>query len=123
MGLDLSVAPIKYASDDFKWWLSYTRLAFDRNYDLFGQITDCGRDTLPPILTPQPLPDNIKFDWYDDSGLKTITEDAYGSPLTFVRAGEFTKLQLPKQSGEWNRAMIMFLCQIPPKTPVVLWWH
>ena len=122
MGLDLTVAPIKYGDSD-KWWLSYTRISLDRNYELFGMIADKGRDTAKPILQPRLLPDGVKFDWYEGDGIKTRVDDPYGGKLTYVLAGEFLKIQVPSNSGTWNRSVIAFLCSIDPKIPVVLWWH
>lgn len=124
MGLDLTAAPIKYgAVNNYNWWLAYDRLSFERNYDLFGQIDDCGRVSTPPILKPQLLPLNVKFDWYEDGGIKTRNVDPYGEVLKYVLASDFKRIVMPEHSGEWNRAVIAFLCSLPEKTPVVLWWH
>jgi hypothetical protein len=122
MGLDLTVAPIRHTSSN--WWLGHTRIDFDRNYDLFGQIADCGRGGGPPVIPPpMPIPPGVRFDWYSDEGIKTETCDPYGEPLTYVIAGWFSKVNAPEQTGKWNRAVLQMLQALPPETPVVLWWH
>jgi hypothetical protein len=121
MGLDLSVVPVNYHQMD--WWLGNNRLGFNRDYFLFEQIDSKGRtdlDPLPKICNPKPLPPNVQFDWYDDEGLETITTDPYGTPLTYVTAGELAEV---KSEHDWNAAIIAMMKALPPQTPVVLYWH
>jgi hypothetical protein len=112
MGMDLDLGIAKYAEDIGSWWLLYDRLRLDRDYNLFDQFV---------VLTREPIPTDIKVDWYSDDGVQRIKEDAYGNLLRFVRAGEFNKIEL-KKTSQWNKAVFSFLRQIPPDTPVVLYW-
>jgi len=120
MGLDLTVAPIQFHTMD--WWLANNRLSFDRNYALFSQIAPIGRGDGKLVCKPKPLPEGKRLDWYADEGCKQVTEDPYGTPLTYVPAAEFRKVK-PKGTNDWNKAILAFLKTLPPDTPVVLWWH
>ena len=117
MGMDLTVCPIKLNFNND--WLGHERLSFERDYDLFSQIEDIGRGAGPKVLTPKPIPGT--FRWYDDDGLKESSDDCYGTPLTYVKAEEFANIIFDVLS-DWNKAVVIFLCSIPPETPVVLWW-
>ena len=120
MGLDLVVSPIQYTSNN--WWLCYNRLSFNRSYQLFSQIVNVGREwTDEPILNPLPVPKWIEINWYWDEGIETITENPYGEPLTYLTAGEFCELDT-SDLGNWNSAVVEFLCALPRETPVLLYW-
>ena len=123
MGLDLTVCPVRYGGN--RWWLGYTRIAFDRDYNLFGQIAKTAWTDFEPTLKPTPLSFNVSFDWYGDEGVEQITEDAYGEPLTFVFAEEFRCIETENpefELSEWNKAVLLMLRALPNKTPVVLYW-
>jgi len=120
MGLDLTVAPMRYHT--MNWWLAFDRLRLDCDYDLFSQIGPCSRGRYKPITLPLPLPAGTKFDWYEDESVKTKTEDPYGVPLTYLPAAAFRDMILEGVS-DWNKAVLVFLAALPPDTPVVLWWN
>lgn len=114
MGLDLTLCPSQYPmAPGADWFLAYSRLKLDRQYALFDQIR---------ALEAQPLPPAWTFDWYGDAGIQHRTEDPYGCPLTALQAGQFHRMA-PAGLSPWNRAVLTFLCAVPPDTPVVLWWH
>ena len=123
MGMDLTVAPIRHYENN-NWWLAHTRIDFERNYEIFAQISgEHGRDKSAQVLQPIPLPPTVKFDWYEDSGLLTRIEDSYGGKLTYVVANDFHTVYIPANTGIWNRRLIEFLRGLPAQMPVVLWWH
>lgn len=125
MGLDLAICPIKWQSSG--WWLGFDRLGFERDYGLFEQIMNRGRqnpeDNIQQVCRPKEIADDVKFDWYGDEGIeKKTTHDPYGDPLTFCYASEFHKINTD-HCGDWNKAVIEFLKTLPIQTPIVLWWH
>lgn len=121
MGLDLAVCPIRHYELD--WWLTTERLSFDRDYDLFSYIANCGRGSNQCICNPFPLPERKRFEYYTDEGIKGMTKDDYGAPLTYVLAGEFRDIPLSFYFSIWNKAVLIFLKALPIEIPVVLWWH
>ena len=54
MGLDLTVAPMRYHT--MNWWLAFDRLRLDCDYDLFSQIAPIGRGNFTPTTLPALLP-------------------------------------------------------------------
>ena len=125
MGMDLTLCPYQYGPDRWDWHLSYTRIGLQRNYELFEQISEAvmGKNKKnPAVCTPKPLPTSVKFQWYEDEGLKDRRTDQYGSTLTYVEAHELAKVNTEK-SSPWNQAIFEMLRKLDPRTPVVLWWH
>jgi hypothetical protein len=127
MGIDLTLCPDAYDTDTrekLSWFLAHTRIDLDRSYHIFGQINKTyGRgDEVPLVCEPKPLPEGMKFQWYEDEGLKTRTTDPYGDALTYVTAGELAKVQLGA-TGKWNKAVFKMIKALPKDTLVVLWWH
>jgi hypothetical protein len=120
MGTDLYVCPISnypdgYDPDHDIWHLSSNKLSLLRDYELYGVIK---------ALNVKELPANVKFDRYTDDGIETVATDSWGVKLTFVDAREFKKIKTEKfNSSKWNVAVLKFLASLPPKTPVVLYWH
>jgi hypothetical protein len=128
MGLDLTLCPIKFADiKEWDWWLAHERLGLHRDYYFFERITERGRwdeGELERATDPKPIPDYARVDWYGDEGIEhDVKTDPYGSPLTFVYAEEFKGIDPDEIKNEWNRAVLIFLQALPPKIPVLLWWH
>jgi hypothetical protein len=119
MGLDLTLCPIQY--DDEGIWRAYNRLSLCRDYYLFSRFSNIGRTEVKPVTKPSPLRDNITLLWYNDDGLEKRRDDPYGTPLTYVEACEFNKIDTVCLNP-WNRAVIEFIRSLPEDTPVVLWW-
>ena len=120
MGTDLYVCPLSnypdgYDPDHDIWHLSSNKLSLLRDYELYGVIK---------ALNVKELPANVKFDRYTDDGVETVTTDSWGVKLTFVDAGEFKKIKTARIATiKWNKSVLTFLSSLPPKTPVVLYWH
>jgi hypothetical protein len=112
MSLDLTLYPMKYGELD--WWLGHDRIKLGCNYPLFNEIKR--------TVTAQPLPNNVRFEVYDDDGITVRLTDAYGKPLTYATAGQFKAIKA-EQLSEWNRAVITMIQLLPPETPVVLYWN
>jgi hypothetical protein len=123
MGVDLTICPKTYGSfEDNKWFLAYTRIGLERDYDLFAQIDMPSRPGVRQVCDPKPLPATVRFDWYEDGGVKQRTDDPYGAPLRFVWAEELARVDVGR-SSDWNKAALAFVRGLPPRTPIVLWWH
>lgn len=110
MGIDLTVLPNRYY-DQPGFGDGYNRLGFWRETKLFDQI---GK------LQSFPLEADRRFALYEDDGISHTHTDAYGEPLRYVEAWEFLNVH---SDNKWNKAVIDFLRSLPPKMPVVLYWH
>jgi len=122
MGLDLTVMPILMPLNT--WWLGHNRLSFIRNYDLFRQIPGYDRENAMPVFEANPIPPGVAFQNYSDSGIETITEDSWGSPLTYVQSNQFYNLIVVRTATHnHNAAIVQFLASLKPAVPVVLYWH
>jgi hypothetical protein len=110
MGVDLTLVPDRLPQN---WWLAYDRLGTHRDYTFQAAIK---------ALPSTSLPETIRFDWYDDDGIKHETEDSYGDSLRFVYARAFRGFDASGFS-HWNRAVVAFCQTLEPETRIVLWWH
>ena len=118
MGLDLTLCPQRHHSESREafletWFLAYDRLNTDRDGMLIPQVEK---------LKAKKLPENVRFEWYGDEGLEVTKTDPYGTPLTYVPASEFKKINTKKMYF-WNKAVVKFLASLSPTSPVVLYWH
>jgi hypothetical protein len=121
MGLDLTLAPENYPSS---WWLTFDRIRVDRDYRLYSQIAGLrGTAGYTQVCNPRPIPSNVKVQWYEDEGIKERKTDPYGSPLTYLTAGELLAVALPTNASPWNKGVWAFLKELPPDTRILLWWH
>ncbi len=121
MGTDLTLATRRYATLDY--WLAHNRISLDRDYHLFEQIENIGRNTgAQQVCKPHPLIPSVRVDWYKDGGVEEITEDAYGAPLTYLTAGELVLVNT-QEASEWNQAVFAFFRALPPEIQVLLYWH
>lgn len=113
MGIDLTLAIDRHESEDMRgWFLCYDRLSVNRDSRLYAQV-----ERVPSFLVPK----STKVSWYDDPGIKTITEDCYGTPLKYVLAGDLA--QAFKGCGWYNKAIFAFLKALNPQTAIILYWH
>ena len=112
MGVDLRLHPMKYHTMD--WWLGTESFSLDRDYELQFQVKRCASKLIPSTKRVQ---------LYKDHGVSNTTEDAYGELLRYAEAGELAKCSLSKNASPWNRAAWEFIRNLPPETPVILWWH
>jgi hypothetical protein len=124
MGLDLTVGIIKSAIGNgggvSDWWLANERLRMKRDYQLFAQIAGLRGDARQ-VMTPKPVPESKRVDWYDDEGIKRITEDPYGSPLTYVTPDDFKKVKFNNVREE-NVPYVRMLAELPDDTAILLHW-
>jgi len=121
MGLDLTLLPLRDPREVGEVSvLAYNRLSFDRDSELFGQITDI--DGSEPTIKPLAIPPQMWVTTYEDEGLDRTRTDKYGTELTFVYAKELKKLKLPEDVSARNRAIKAFVDALPNDTPIILWW-
>lgn len=114
MGIDLKLWPAPLANIG-SVHTTQVALHLDRDSALFDRVR--GVRTVP-----------VPFDWrvydyFEDTGMERITEDAYGEPLTMVFAEKLAAVPLSDDTSCWNRATWAYLRELPPDTPVVLYWH
>jgi hypothetical protein len=128
MGLDLTLCPNPFSNLGIEWdgrFLAYDRISLKRNYTIFAQICpEINRDwnmREKQRCNPKPMP--VPVAWYNDEGIETITEDAYGKPLTYVTAGELSKIKVPKDTSDWNKAVFALIRSLDPETQILLYWH
>lgn len=108
MGIDLTLAPLKY---DFSQ-IAHTRLPWElRDHQLFW------------ILKESALPFNKFIKWHDDDGLTHYTTDPYGDALTWLPAGVIAPYLDTYASCAWDKAIHAFISNLDADTRIVLWWH
>jgi hypothetical protein len=75
-------------------------------------------DAIREEVAFRPLP--MPMCHHTDEGLRTDTTDAYGKPLTYVKAGDLARL---KGRGwyQWNEAILAFVSSIDPEVWIVLY--
>ena len=49
-----------------------------RDYDIFGQIIDCGEDRVKPSIETNPILSQMWVEIYEDEGIQRTREDKYG---------------------------------------------
>jgi hypothetical protein len=118
VGLDLTLCVNRFHIDNGspfsnKWFLAYDRLGTHRDGLLTPEVEK---------FKAKKLPEDVKFEWYGDEGLEVTKTDPYDSPLTYVPASEFKKINT-KKMDTWNKAVVKFIASLAPNTPVILYWH
>lgn len=106
------------------------QLEFDQEYDLFPQIQRHGRDATQDdphtqaheCVKTMPLPKQLQISLAEYNSDKT-RQDRYGDELTFTTAGELGVAALSHETTQINRAVMAYVRALPPKTPIVLYWH
>lgn len=125
MGIDLTLCPVRHDhGKDSGSILVYTRLDFNmRDYDLWKKIQ------------AEAIPLGVPVSWYMDQGIEDVTEDPYGSPLTFITAHRLLKIidehfkssdELWIRSGNrghWDLGCLAFIRALNPDRRIILWWH
>ncbi len=122
MGLDLTLLPLsgpRQLGETFV--LCYDRLTFDRDYDIFGQLTDLGKGNKPTI-NANSIPSQMWVEMYEDDGIKKRRTDKYGTGLTFVWAQELKRLKVAGDASPKNKGIKAFVGALPDDTPVILLW-
>ena len=102
--------------------LCHDRLSFDRDYKIFGQLTDCGEGNKPTIKTSA-IPPQMWVETYEDEGIKRRRDDKYGTELTFVYAEHLKKLKVANGASPKNKAIKAFIEALPDDTPIILLWR
>lgn len=116
MGVDLKVMASHFRERRGEL-LPTAVLRFDRDDGLFSQL---GTDSEPGLVSP--LPDGLSVANHDDDGLRYVSADANGRPLTYTTSYELRRLRVPADTVPWNRAILAFLLTLPPDTRIVLFW-
>ena len=127
MGLDLTIAIEQWPSLTEHGFLAHNRLSFERDYAVFEMIADKGRSDEPVKRVCDPKLCDFKVEWYEDEGIdEDAKTDPHGNPLTYVTAGEMSKIPLDictMGDVEYNKAILQFMRALPPTTKIILWWH
>lgn len=89
MGVDLKVMASHFRERRGEL-LPTAVLRFDRDAGLFSQL---GLDSEPRLVGP--LPDGLSVGNYDDDGLRYVSVDANGNPLTYTTPQELRRLRVP----------------------------
>ena len=123
MGLDLTLLPLRGPREMGNISvLCHDRLSFDRDYKIFGQLTDVGEGNKPTIKA-NPIPPQMWVDTYEDEGIERRREDKYGTELTFVYAQQLKKLKIANDASPKNKAIKAFIEALPDDTPIILLWR
>lgn len=115
MGLDLTIAFEEYPSLIGRSpTLAFSRMRFhSMNYGLGGEIAK----------RSHPYPHAVND--YQDEGLKEITTDRYGEPLTYIFADDLVDVleQHLDPRSTWDWAIVAFLRRMPvDQRRVILIW-
>lgn len=111
MGIDLKIYPLEAANRIDLWAQEYEHLMFHRDSDIFSQIG--GYELVKVAIEPTP----IKYSCPD-----FLVKDAYGEPLTWILASEFSKIKLPHDISQKNKAIFEFLKTLPKQCMIILYW-
>jgi hypothetical protein len=113
----------------FGSFLVHNRLQFTEDYRIFSQIIDVSKHTREdgpwhsPVVTPIRLPENTSLFMYHDEGLIEETRnDLDGSPICYLPASEFGKIDFPEDTKQPNLAIKAFLAALPPESMIILYW-
>lgn len=110
MALDLTVLPNRYYKIPESGG-DCNGLTFDKDHKLFERIQSLPSWELKP---------DQDFIYYHGRGIDDSKTDDYNDPLRYVEAGSFADIY---SDSYWNRAVLTFLRSLPPKMPIVLYWH
>ncbi len=102
MGLDLTLLPLRDAREiGNASVLCYNRLSFDRDYGIFGQLTECGErgGNIKPTIKTHPIPLQMWVETYEDEG---INPDARRQ----IRHGVDVRLRTTAQGAEGRRRRV-----------------
>ena len=123
MGLDLTLLPLRGPREmGDTSVLCHDRLSFDRDYEIFGQLTDVGEGN-KPMIKANPIPPQMWVETYEDEGIKRRRDDEYGTELTFVYAQQLKKLGVADEASPKNKAIKAFVEALPDDTPIILLWR
>ncbi len=111
MGIDLKVMT-SYMRERRGEMLPTATLRFDRDAGLFGQLSRIA----------QPMPDGLKVGTYEDDGLTFTEVDRAGNRLTYCTPADLGALDVSGEVGQWNRAVLSFLRELPREARIVLFW-
>lgn len=124
MGLDLTLIVNRFGDKFTDMFVATDRLSLYRDYSLFAQLSpDIEAEEGDCVCDPLPVPKDWSVEWHDDDGLRRITTDAYGSPLTYLTARDFEPVEFGAKAYPWNVAVVDFVKSLPGETQVVLYWH
>lgn len=134
MGLDLRIYPMESFPRTFPpmWERAYglsSNLYFMREYNLFKQIGGrrwFGQTCGDSVIHTESVPADVliafaDFECRDDESMWK-TGDAYGEPLCWCYASEFSKIALRSDTDPYNAAILAFLKALPDKIRVLLYW-
>jgi hypothetical protein len=100
------------------------------SWTLYNEVQMFGGDTLFKGITrlkPNPLPEGMTVTIRHDDGYTTTDSDAYGTPLTYLTAGQFRKLKKMTDTyadrNQWNASVMAMIAVLPENSPVLLYWH
>ena len=122
MGIDLTIGLLNYQKKTDNYWFEYSRLSFDRNYDVFSLFGLERSDKYKKLINEKKIPVNTKLERYTDEGCKEVTENAYGEQITWFYAGDLRNLPKDIDTSDWNKGILSLLQTINEKTIVILWW-
>jgi hypothetical protein len=97
------------------------------SFSIFRQLIDLSGQTPPgaeeikskPRLTVYWLPEGSKPKLL---GMGERDTDDYGRRLTFIRAYEFRRLEVPESTDDSNKQIVARLSSLPEATPIILYW-
>lgn len=100
-----------------------TRLVFTRDHRIFEQFSNFpDKETKQAVVSPKELPAGVTIAAIEDDKEVASRMDGLGEPITFVKAKELKRLQLPDDSSQTDKAIKAYIDILPPDIYVVLMW-
>lgn len=132
MSIYLSVVPISHTLSNTRTiWAWSTRLNFDSDYRVLGQLTDLSmyrNDSdaeIPakPSILSYPLPPGIMVEMVIDDKVVATRRDKRDLPIVYTTADEMKRLKLPQNSSPVNRASKAYIDMLPDDWAIILLWR
>ncbi len=109
---------------------AFVRMEIVADYRIFRQLTNLNGETPEggepitelPRITATYIPDGIKFGLFENDAIVPRDLDGNGNRLTFIRAHDLLRLQVPNDTHERNKDLIAMCTEFDGGTPVVLYW-
>jgi hypothetical protein len=105
-------------------FFSHSILTCTRRGDLFDAIMSATEGIAKPVPTDFSTYLS-RDDKYEEPHYGTTTETPYGNPLMWVQARALRQFRTHEgvRDNPTNKAVWAYLANIPPYTPIALYWH
>lgn len=123
MGMDLRLLIFPEIHSKVSWWLAVDQIRLKRDYDLFDYFgLDRDDRKNQPVVKLKEIPADNWLEIYSDDGIEEIKNDPYGGELKYFFAEDIKEIPDDVETSDWNKAIIIFLKNLPPKSIITPYW-